>query len=375
MARVIMQLVESGTVVSFSNAFIFIWGLVVFFTAISLCFENRPWVAAYNACSYWFIAILLVAFAGLRPIGSARDDLNYVEIYSGICPTVECGLWVQGARDWGWYSILGFFKQWVPGTELMLWLSAFALLVKFWVIFRLNRRQALMGMLLFLGLFYEVLDLTAFRVAVSSTLFMLGILFLTEKRFISGSFLSLVCWLFHKQGVLAPLVLLGPLLKRNYLLFVTLVVLPVILMSLGMFPNVASFFQTTNLGEVGNFAVKDGLDNFFSRNYVGWRVAPIVYYPLLVLGVWLAKDVILQSSLVYVYTSISIVWAAWFLWGFASLPDVQVRLFDFMILPIVFLAGMCKFDWQRLLGVTIVSGVFVVKYNVLHPLLTGGFLF
>lgn len=370
-----MNLVHVGHQwLSFSNAFIVMWLLTALCLAVSMRFQNQGWVRVFDTVSYWIVSVSLIAFAALRPIGVARDDFNYLGIYETICPSIECGFWVQGARDWAWYSILGFFKSWIKGPELMLWLSAFGLLIKFSVIFKLSR-QPLMALLLFIGLFYEVLDLTGFRVALASTAFMLAFWYLVEGRFIAGSSISFVCGFFHKQGFLAPLILCGPLLKNKFYLFVALVFLPVGLMLLGLSPDVTNIFQGSNLGGLGSFAVKDGLDNFFSRDYQGWRVAPVVYYPLLFLGLWLARDALDKKINFYTYSSISIVWAAWFLWGFASLPEVQVRFFDFMILPVVFLAGVCRLDWRRFTGVTIVSGLFVIKFNVLHQLLTGGFVF
>lgn len=359
---------------SFSAAFVVIWSVTTLLTAFSLRFNNRSWITTYSSCSYWVIAALLITFAALRPIGAARDDFNYLGIYDSICPTIKCGLWVQGSRDWGWYSILGILKTWAPTPELMLWLSAFGLLIKFWVIFRLAK-QPLMALLLFVGVFYEVLDLTAFRVALASTVFMLSFWCLLKRRFLIGSLVAFFCGFFHKQGFLAVLVLFGPLLKKNKSALLFLVGLPIGLMILGWFPDIPNLLQSANLGEIGSFAVKDGLDNFFERNYQGWRIAPIVYYPLLVMAIWLARDVFSTNNRLYAYASMGVIWAAWFLWGFASLPDVQVRFFDFMILPVVFLAGSCRFDWWRLIGVALVSGIFVVKYNILHPLLNGGFVF
>jgi hypothetical protein len=58
-----------------------------------------------------------------------------------------------------------------------------------------------------------------------------------------------------------------------------------------------------------------------------------------------------------------------FLWCFASLPDAQVRFFEFFMAPTVLLAGMRRLNVLELAGVFAVSGAFVIKYNVLHHLL------
>ena len=65
----------------------------------------------FETYAYWFLAILLVLFSMWRPIGIALDDGSYLELFKTICPTFTCGKWVQGSRDWGWYSIVGFLKS------------------------------------------------------------------------------------------------------------------------------------------------------------------------------------------------------------------------------------------------------------------------
>ena len=104
--------------------------------------------------------------------------------------------------------MVGLLKSLIADPKVMLWLGAAGLLVKFGVIYRLAR-QPLLALVLFMGLFYEVLDLTAWRIALASTVFMVGFWILAEGRTRLGCVVALVSGLFHKQAFAAALVLPG----------------------------------------------------------------------------------------------------------------------------------------------------------------------
>lgn len=355
---------------SYSGAFVALWCVCALFTATSISVQKKPWANHFETVAYWVLALLMVSFAIFRPLGIARDDLGYLEIYNGICPSLTCGQWLQGTRDWGWYSLVGLLKSFWADPRVMLWLGAAALLVKFAVIYRLARHP-LLALLLFTGLFYEVLDLTAWRVALASSIFMLGFWLLVEGRLVLGSIVTLCCGLFHKQAFAASLILLGVKLQHRFHWLEFMMLLPVMMMFAGWYPDIPALVNKLGATSGGAMLFQQGLDGYVARNYVGWRVAPVVYYPLLLLTILLSKDVRWLNNRLYAYASVSIVWASWFLLVFASLPEVQVRFFEFMILPVVFLAGSCRYDWWRFVGVAFVSGIFVVKYNILAHLLIG----
>lgn len=357
---------------SYSGAFIAFWCACALLTAISVLVQKKTSARYFETIAYWVLAFLMVAFAAYRPIGIARDDLPYLEIYKSICPTLTCGQWLQGARDWGWYSLVGVLKSFWADPRVMLWLGAAGLLVKFGVIYRVSRHP-LLALLLFTGVFYQVLDLTAWRVALASTVFMVGLWLLIEGRKTLGWLVTLSCGIFHKQALLSPLVLFGPLLQRRFIWLPLLALPALILMLLGYLIDVPALLQRLGSDSISRFAIEQGLDAYMAGNYSGWRILPVVFYPLLALCGWLAWDAFHSNRRLYGYSATALIASSWVLWAFASLPIVQVRFFEFLILPVVLLAGSCRYDWWRFAAVSIVSGVFVVKYNVLHQLLTGGF--
>lgn len=356
----------------YSVWFTVFWVICVLVTAASLLGKNKRGVIRLERIAYWILAVLMVMFAVLRPYGIARDDMAYLEIYNGICASLTCGKWIQGARDWGWYSIVGLLKSFWPSPEVMLWLAGAGLLVKFGVIYRLSKHP-LMALLLFVGLFYQVLDLTAWRIALASTIFMVGLWLLIERHTISGGLVTASAGFFHKQALLSPVVFLGPLLQRRFIWLPLLALPPLLLTLAGYSLDVPALLQKMGSDLLSKLAVEQGLDSYInikeSGGYNGWRVMPLVFYPLLALSAWLTWDVFWSSPRMYGYVSAALIAACWILWMFASIPVVQVRFFEFFILPTVFLAGACRFDLWRFLGVAMVSGVFVAKYNVLHHVL------
>ena len=357
---------------SYSGAFVALWYACALLAAMSVSVQRKPWARHFEIVAYWALALLMVSFAIFRPIGIARDDLAYIEIYKGICPTLTCGQWLQGARDWGWYSLVGVLKSFCATPRVMLWLGAAGLLVKFGVIYRLSRHP-LMALLLFTGLFYQVLDLTAWRIALASTVFMVGFWLLAEGRVRLGWVVTLASGLFHKQALLSPLVLFGPFLNGRFVWLPLFSLPPLILMLTGCLIDAPALLQQIGSESLYRFAIEQGLDSYISGDYSGWRIMPIVFYPLLALFSWLAWDAFYANRRLYGYSAAALISSCWILWVFAPFPVAQVRFFEFLILPVVFLAGTCRFDWWRFVGVAVVSGVFVVKYNVLHQLLTGGF--
>lgn len=322
---------------------------------------------------YWTFALVMVVFQGLRPIGLARDDLAYIRIFNDICPTLECGLWIQSPRDWGWYSLIGLLKSVSNTPRVMLWLGAFALFIKLIVIYALSRRP-LPALLLFAGVYYQVQDLTAWRVSLASAIFMVAIWVYVRGKTYVCAILMLICGVFHKQAFVTPLVLLGQLLQKRMWLFAGLTIVPVTLLVCGAYPELQHWLPNVSNG-VASLALKQGLDSHMGAKlaglYQGWRVAPIVTYPLIILILWLLLANWQNKDRLESIMSGCLIIGCLFLWGFASLPDAQVRFFEFFLMPTILLAGQRRLTFVETAGVIVVSGIFVVKYNILANLFLG----
>lgn len=351
----------------------FFW-LAVAFACIAhraLELKNQNYGAKAETVLFWAFGLAMVIFVAVRPIGIARDDLGYLEIYSTICPTLICHQWIQGIRDWGWYSLVGLLQSFGIGPRVMLLLAATAVLLKLSVIYSLVRHP-LPVLLLYLGLYYEVQDLTAWRASLAITMFMVGIWLIVRFRTYWNSWALILCGVFHKQAFVAPFIVTGKLIKRNRAFFNMLCITPVILLLVGVFPDLQQI--TTHLGdELHKLFVNQGLDKYFTAKnsgaYTGYRNAPIVVYPQILLILWLLNrfwkvDNRLDSLLVGCLSM-----ACLFLWGCASLPEVQVRFFELFMVPTVLLVGLRWLHVLEFSALVIISGIFVLKYNVLHHLL------
>lgn len=358
---------------SYSGAFVLFWGsmLIVSIGLWTLEFQKAQLSTKLERILFWGFGAVMIIFAALRPIGIARDDLAYLEIYNSVCPTLTCGQWIQGARDWGWYSLVGLLKSWVPDPKVMLWLGAVALLLKLGVIYSLVRRPLLV-LLLYVSLYYEVQDLTAWRVSLAVTVFMVAIWLVARLGTYWNAWALFACGIFHKQAFVAPLILVGGVLKQYRWLLVAVCLVPILFIILGIYPELQEIFPQLGVA-FQRVAVAQGLDSYIAAKnagvYIGWRNAPLVVYPQILLMLWLFLKGRLSNGWLESLIAGCLVMGCLFLWGFASLPDAQVRFFEFFMVPAVLLAGSRRLNTLELVGLILVSGIFVFKYNVLHHLL------
>lgn len=323
---------------------------------------------------FWAFALAMVAFAALRPIGIARDDLAYLEIFKSICPSLVCDKWIQTPRDWGWYSLIGFLKSFWDGPRVMLWVSAIALLIKLVVVFKLSRRP-LVGLMFFTGVFYQVQDLTAFRVSLSMAVFMVSIYVLSRQLRLIGSLSTFLPGFVHQQAFLSPLILLSGILKHRYIVFVVLTLAPICLLFLGF--TFQAYMEILSYKDVPlvSSLMAQGLSSYVALGQAGAyenvRVMPYSYLPLILVIVYFSKDVFLTNNDLYRYSAMSLLIACWLAWVCAGWQEPQARFFEYFALPTVLLVGNFRNNLLPSLGVIVVAAVFVVRYNVLHPLLSG----
>lgn len=361
---------------SYSGAFVLFW-VVILVSCGGLWFyrfRQQLWPSNYERGLYWVFGILMVAFTALRPIGLAPDDLPYLDMYSAICPTLTCDHWSLSPRDWGWYVLVGILKSLYDSPRVMLLMGTLALIVKLLVIFDLSKKP-LLALALFFGVFYQVQDLTAFRVSLSLAFFMGGLWLVIKKYKWQGVLVLSSSFVFHKQAVLSPLVLLGSCLRNKYWPYPFLVLLPVLITLMGLYPHVQTIVDFLNSKGLLNPSLLEGLNSYLEMRkngyYANWNVVPVSLFSVIFLMAFLGKPVFDENKDVYVYASASCILACWLLWIFADLPTAQVRFFEYFALPVVLLAGNCKGRWWEIALVLTVSSSFVYRYNIWTQLLLG----
>lgn len=314
--------------------------------------------------------LVMVIFVATRPFGIARDDVGYLAHYNSICPTIACEKWFNGGRDIGWNLLVGLLKNIIDDPRIMLWLSAAGLLIKLFVIKALTKRP-LIVLLCYTSLYYQVQDLTSFRVSLSIAFFMLAIWLIVRTSCYWNAPTLLISGFFHKQAYVAPLILFGLIIKKSRWLLNAICFIAVIMLLLDFYPqwHLIVFKFGDRLRDI---VLNIGLDVYVGSKlagvYLNWRQAPIVYYPQILMILWLInKTQLIDEKLDSMLTG-CLVMACIFLWGFASLPDAQVRFFEFFMVPTLLIVGMRRLKFFELSSVIFVSGLFVAKFNIIHQL-------
>lgn len=354
----------------YSMGFVLFWGaMCCTCVGLLLAKDKAGWevgkIERIENHLFWLFGIAMLAFSGMRPLGIARDDLGYLGYFNALCPTLDCGKLVQGNRDWGWYSLVGFLKSFVPKPEVMLWLSAVGLFAKLFVIFKVCR-YPMLGLLLFAGIFYQIQDLTAFRVAFSLAIFMLAIYAWLVRGKTLGTVVLLLSGIFHKQGYVSIGLVIAPLFRRWYWVLALAMLLPFTLLWLFGKPVVPTWLSHDRLAH-------EGLDSYVASQLSGAfqkdKLIPLSLYPLGVLGLWLAKDTFETNRELYAVVAASMTIACWLMWLFAAITPVQVRFFEYFMLPMVLLAGCAKRNVINLVLIAAVAGSWVVRHNILNQLI------
>ena len=347
-----------------------------FFVVVWLSFARFPREKRYflDRWLFWGVSTLLVIFAAFRPLGVGVDDLNYAHgVFDMTCSTFTCGQWIQGKRDQGWYSIVGLLRSFYPHPQVILWLAGLSLAVKLWVMDRLCRHRCL-ALFFYISCFYIIHDISALRVSLAISVYLLSFYWLVRGRYLLGAGLLMANGFFHQQAFLAPLLLLGRWFRWTPVRLTWVLLLPLFLLSLAVYPNetLLNWLVAQPWGK-GVTDVLFGIDTpFLSTKLIGGydhvRIVPVVVPPTLLLTAWLLPDLTSRAS-TFAYVSTSLVTAAWLLWGYAIIPDVQLRFWHFFLLPIVFVIGNAKLTRWKLVAILSLSAIYLFKYTVIHDLL------
>lgn len=333
--------------------------------------------ALYDRLLFWISSGILVLFAAFRPLGVGIDDLGgYADAqYNRVCPTLDCGQWIQGGRDWGWYTIVGVLKSFYPHPQVVLWLAGIGLGAKLWVIDRLCRHRSI-ALFFYFSFFYIIHDITALRVSLAISVYLVGFYLLLRGRFLTGVGFLAFSGFFHQQAFLAPLLLLGRWFPWNPIRLVWALLLPLVLLTMAVYPNDALLKWL--VGQPFGTAITDIV---FGKNspYLGWKLSggydqvrlwPVVAPPTLLLAVWVLPDLLRhRNKSLFRYCCSSLVIAAWLLWGYAIIPEVQLRFWHFFLVPIVFVIGNVQLTRWKLVAILMLSTVYLLKYTVMHDLL------
>jgi len=357
---------------SYTEGFLVFWALMLV-AYLGLCIAEYHWGEASNkfeSSLFWAFGSAMVIFAAERSIGLARDDFGYIAIYDTLCPSLSCGQFIQGQRDAGWYFLIGLLKSLFHDPRIMFWLSALGLLVKLTIIYSIVKRPFPV-LLLYTAIYYQIQDLTALRASLVITVFMLAIWLFLQNKKLYGLTALFSCGIFHQQGFVAPMILFGDFFKTNYYALFLICFLSIIFLTFGFYPRLdiiipkfGAWFQDL----VFNERFENYLDDKKVSADFGFKNAPIVVYPQIFFIFWLLIRSHMMGEKLNSLLIGCLLMGCLFLWGFGSLPVMQVRFFEFFMVPTLLLAGFHRLRWFEILGLITVAALFVAKYNIVNKI-------
>lgn len=278
----------------------------------------------------------------------------------------ECFTLIQSKRDWGWYSLIGLLKSFLPGAAALMALSAIGTLIQLFIIDRLCK-QKLLALTLFIPLTYIYFDFTLLRAGSALTIYFLGFFLLVNLQKFLGSSVLLSGYLFHSQGIFSIVILPFSWVAKNKYLSTAIIIGLVACIYLQWTPTA---------GQLRLLSIADSKpywDQYHEGLFSKEKLFPIAN--LLIIGylifLLLANKTSLETDLIQRYSLASILLAIFLAWFFAPIHAAQTRLFDFYIAPLVFLAGNLKSNKYTLFATLGLVILLYIRIELIHNWMIG----
>lgn len=198
------------------------------------CSKYKPSQPKFNRL-YYFTALILIIFAGFRPIGIDQDSVGYLRYYN------------LAERAWAFveptYCLISIFiKKTFNDFRLILIIYAtIGILLKFRA-FKSLTDLIWQTVLIYFSTYFLLHDFTQIRAAVVSGIFLISLKYLAAGKRIKYIIFCLISILFHFSSVvLLPLALLGnkKLSKRWIIMLGLLIPFGILLHYIGFSPMVS----------------------------------------------------------------------------------------------------------------------------------------
>lgn len=315
---------------------------------------------------FWLFGLMLISFTFLRPLPLSRDDAAYIQIAQSICSISECGLSIQGLRDWGWYFAISFLKSFFSNEQSLMALASIGVAIKLLVIDQLCK-QRLLALILLVPLTYIQYDFTQLRAGFAISWYFLAIFFLVSCKTWVATSLLVSNFALHAQAT--PSIGLIPfawLNQRQWVLPITVIGF-LCLIYMGLFPSF-ELMQQLHIAKSGAGAY---LAMNASGEYINVKIFPLGYLPILAFGLWLCWGNSPQKDRLSRIVGASILLAIFLAWVFSFNPTIQTRMFEFYIAPLVLLAGNIGSNKAKLVGTLALSTILYLRLELLHDWILG----
>lgn len=315
---------------------------------------------------FWVFGFALVAFAVLRPIGLARDDLAYVEILKSLCPEGDCSKGPPTTRDWLWYGLVRLgLPLWSGSLRVALALSGLGVLIKLFVIDRLCN-QRLLALLLLIPLSFVQYDLTQLRAGLAASWTLLGIYWLVRSQAWLGGAALLMNFTVHSQAILSPALLGYRVFGLSRWILPAGSVLALALLYGGFYPRASSLAWLGLIPEAVPY-----YSGTLNGSYVGVKLFPWGYFLILAYGIWLCDALRLAYRNISEIVSAGLFLGMFVAWFFAINPTMQTRLFEFYVIPLVLLAGNVGRSTVKIATTCLLALVLYLRLELLHDWILG----
>ena len=316
---------------------------------------------------FWFLGFILILFSAVRPLEIGIDAPGYKEIGKTICPLIDCHQLIQSSRDQVWYLLSGALKSFFSWDRSILLVSALGVFVQLFCIDRLCR-QKLLSLTLYVSLVYFVFDITILRAGLALSWYFFALYMFSSRRNRVGVLLVLTNFLVHSQAIFS--IALAPfywMAKNKKVAFAIL-----ILCLAGIYsPLHPTSVQLSTF--IPGTAAKTYIEIALAGGYQDVKPFPIAGYFMLGYLVLIisVQGVELASIGLMRFVVASALMGIFFAWFFTPIHDIQMRLFDFYITPLVFIAGNLKRNKYLFMATIALAVLLYIRYEVMHDYIIG----
>ena len=316
---------------------------------------------------FWFLGVTLILFSALRPLGTGIDAPGYTELGKTICPLIDCHKLIQTSRDQIWFTLSGALKSFFSWERSILLVSAIGVFVQLYCIDRLCR-QKLLALTLYVSLVYFVFDITILRAGFALSWYFLAFYMFSSERNRVGVLLILTNFLVHTQAVFS--IALAPFywLSKNQKIAFAILILCLAGIYSPLHPTSAQISSLTPIP-----SAKIYIDIALAGGYAGVKAFPIAGFFMLGYLVLIVGIQGVESSCIRLqrFVLASALMGTFFAWFFTPVHDIQMRLFDFYIAPLVFLAGNLRRNKYLFIATITLAVLLYIRYEVMHDYIIG----
>lgn len=344
-------------------------GFLIFFillVGLSIYIYLRP-NSDLDQKLFWFLGLLLILFSAVRPLEIGIDAPGYAVMGKTVCPLIDCHQLIQSSRDQIWYLLSGALKSFFSWERSILLVSAIGVLVQLYCIDRLCQ-QKLLSLTLYVAMVYFVFDITILRAGLALSWYFFAIYMFCSKRNTVGALLVFTNFLVHSQALLS--IALAPFywLAKNKKIVFAILILCLAGIHSPLHPTSAQLSTFIPI-----LAVKTYIDFALAGGYAGVKPFPIAGYFMLGYLVLITSIQGVESASFRLvrFVVASALMGTFFAWFFTPVHDIQMRLFDFYIAPLVFIAGNLKRNKYFFMATIGLAILLYIRYEVMHDYMIG----